>query len=60
MALTKSDIPDLMLPGLKAEFAMAYRTEIDQSSTEKIATIVNTTLPTQKYPWMGSAPGPRP
>ena len=41
MALTKSDIPDLLLPGLKAEFAMAYKTELDHSVAERIATVVN-------------------
>ena len=40
MALTKSDIPDLLLPGLKAEFAMAYKTELDSSAVEKIATVI--------------------
>lgn len=56
MSLTKSDIPDLLLPGLKAEFALAYRNEIDQSATERLATIINTTLPSQKYAWLGSTP----
>lgn len=59
MPITKSDIPDLLLPGLKAEFAMAYRSEIDQSPTEKIATIINTTVPAQKYAWLGGAPAMR-
>ena len=56
MALTKSDIPDLLLPGLKAEFAMAYRNEVDQSIADRIATTINTTLPVQKYPWLGAIP----
>lgn len=56
MALTKSDIPDLLLPGLKAEFALAYRSELDQSASEKLATIINTTQPIQKYPWLGTVP----
>lgn len=56
MALTKSDIPDLLLPGLKAEFAIAYKTELDASTTEKIATVINTTMPVQKYPWLGTVP----
>lgn len=59
MALTKSDIPDLLLPGLKAEFAMAYRTELDRSIAEKVATIINTTLPSQKYAWLGTTPAMR-
>jgi len=56
MALTKSDIPDLLLPGLKAEFAQAYKTELDNSVADKIATIINTTLPVQKYTWLGTVP----
>jgi phage major head subunit gpT-like protein len=56
MALTKSDIPDLLLPGLKAEFAMAYRAEVDLGIADKIATVINTTLPSQKYAWLGAPP----
>lgn len=56
MALTKNDIPDLLLPGLKAEFAMAYRNELDHSVVEKVATVVNTTQPVQKYAWLGTVP----
>ncbi|MCW5941698.1 MAG: Mu-like prophage major head subunit gpT family protein [Fimbriimonadaceae bacterium] len=56
MALTKSDLPDLLLPGLKAEFALAYRNELEGSITEAIATVVNTTQPIQKYGWLGTVP----
>jgi phage major head subunit gpT-like protein len=56
MALTKSDIPDLLLPGLKAEFALAYKTELDHSPAEAIATVVQTSLPSQKYAWLGTVP----
>lgn len=56
MALTKSDIPDLLLPGLKAEFGLAYQEQLNESVAEKIATVVNTTLPTQKYAWLGAVP----
>lgn len=56
MALTKSDIPDLLLPGLKAEFALAYQTEAQLSPTERIATVINTTQPIQKYGWLGTVP----
>jgi phage major head subunit gpT-like protein len=56
MALTKSDIPDLLLPGLKAEFAMAYKAELDQSVAERLATVINTSLPSQKYAWLGTVP----
>lgn len=56
MALTKSDIPDLLLPGLKAEFAQAYRNELDTSIADQIATVINTTMPSQKYAWLGAVP----
>lgn len=56
MALTKSDIPDLLLPGLRAEFALAYKSEQDQSVADKIATVINTTMPVQKYGWLGTVP----
>lgn len=56
MALTPSDIPDLLLPGLKAEFAQAYKNEVDHSPAERIATTIQTTLPIQKYAWLGTVP----
>ena len=56
MALTKSDIPDLLVPGLKAEFGEAYRSELDHSIAERIATVISTTQPSQKYAWLGSVP----
>lgn len=56
MALTKSDIPDLLLPGLKAEFDLAFRARIDNGVAQQIATVINTTNPSQKYAWLGSTP----
>jgi phage major head subunit gpT-like protein len=56
MALTKSDIPDLLVPGLKADFAEAYRTELDSSIGDRIATVISTTMPAQKYGWLGTVP----
>lgn len=56
MPLTPSDIPDLLLPGLKAEFALAYQEQLDNSVAETLATVVNTTQPIQKYGWLGSVP----
>lgn len=56
MPLTKSDVPDLILPGLKADFALAYRTELQGSVAESIATVINTTMPMQKYGWLGAVP----
>jgi len=56
MALTKSDIPDLLVPGLKAEFNQAYQSELDHSIADRIATVISTTQPSQKYAWLGSVP----
>lgn len=56
MALTKSDIPDLLVPGLRAEFGAAYRSELDNSIADRIATVISTTMPSQKYAWLGSVP----
>lgn len=59
MALTKSDIPDLLLPGLKAEFALAYRNEQQADVVSQLATIIQTTQPVQKYPLLDNAPAMR-
>lgn len=56
MPLTKGDIPNLLLPGLKTEFEAAYRTQVDDSIADQIATVVSTTLPVQKYAWLGATP----
>jgi len=56
MPVAKSDLSDLMVPGLRAEFALAYRSELDQSVAEQIATIIQTTKPIQKYGWLGAPP----
>ena len=56
MPLTTSDIPDLLLPGLRAEFAQAYCAELDGSVADRIATVINTTMPVQKYAWLGTVP----
>jgi len=56
MALTKSDVPNLLLPGLKAEFDLAYRAQVETSIADRIATVINTTQPVQKYAWLGPTP----
>lgn len=56
MALTKTDIPDLLLPGLRAEFDLAYRSETAEGVAERLATVVHTTQPIQKYAWLGTVP----
>jgi phage major head subunit gpT-like protein len=56
MAITKSDIPNLLLPGLRTEFDLAYRRRVDDGVAAQIATVISTTNPTQKYAWLGSSP----
>ncbi len=56
MALTKSDIPNLLLPGLKTEFDQAYRSQVEDSIANQIATVISTTLPVQRYAWLGATP----
>ncbi len=56
MALTRSDVPELLLPGLKTEFELAYKAEVDNSIANQIATVISTTLPTQSYAWLGAPP----
>jgi phage major head subunit gpT-like protein len=56
MAITKSDIPELLLPGLKTEFELAYRSQAEDSVANTLATVINTTQPVQKYAWLGAAP----
>jgi phage major head subunit gpT-like protein len=59
LALTKSDIPELLLPGLKAEFSLAYRNEVDNDLIARLATTINTIQPIQKYAILGNAPAMR-
>jgi phage major head subunit gpT-like protein len=56
MPIAKSDIPNLLLPGLRTEFDLAYRKRADTGIAQQIATIINTTIPLQKYAWLGSTP----
>ncbi len=56
MALTRSDIPDLLLPGLRTEFDLAYRNLIQDGVAEQLATIINTTIPVQRYGWLAANP----
>ncbi|HRF61139.1 MAG TPA: Mu-like prophage major head subunit gpT family protein [Fimbriimonadaceae bacterium] len=56
MPLSKSDIPDLLVPGLRAEFELAYRSELDAGFADRIATVIQTTMPIQKYAWLGATP----
>lgn len=56
MATTRTDIQDLILPGLKAEFSLAYRNEVISDTVGQFVTTINTTQPVQKYPLMDPAP----
>ncbi|GBC92205.1 hypothetical protein HRbin15_00670 [bacterium HR15] len=56
MPLVRSDLLSLMEAGLRTEFFRAYRQLSESSITPRIATIVRTNLPTQKYGWLGSVP----
>jgi phage major head subunit gpT-like protein len=56
LPITKSDIPDLLLPGLKTEFEIAYKNRIETGIAQQVATIINTTIPSQKYAWLGANP----
>jgi len=55
MPLVKSDIAQLLLPGVRAIFTEAY----DKAPTpmyEQIATVIPSTLDTEQYGWLGSVP----
>ncbi len=56
MPLTASDIPDLLLPGLRAEFDLAYREGLGAGPVDRLATVISTTQPVQRYGWLGTAP----
>ncbi len=56
MPITKSDIPNLLLPGLRTEFDLAYRKRSETGVAQQIASVINTTIPQQRYAWLGSTP----
>lgn len=56
MPIVRSDIPDLITAGLKTEFYAAYERFSAASLVPKIATVVQTNAPSQKYGWLGSVP----
>lgn len=56
MPLTRSDIPNLLTPGLRTEFEVAYQQRVEDGVVKQIATIINTKLSSQKYAWLGSVP----
>ncbi len=56
MPIVKSDIPDLLTAGLRAEFFSAYEKLGRESIIPRVTTVIQTTLPSQKYGWLGSVP----
>jgi len=54
MAVVKSDIPQLLLAGLKAIFFDAYTAA--PTNWEQIATVVPSEKDTEQYAWLGSVP----
>jgi len=51
--LVKTDIPKLLLAGMKTEFMKAYAEEIIPE-WERVATIIPSTKDKETYPWLGS------
>lgn len=56
MPLVRSDLLSLVEAGLRTEFFSAFRQMEGASIVPRIATIIRTTLPTQKYGWLGTVP----
>lgn len=55
MPITKSDIANSLLPGIKGVFFEAYE-QAPEPLYEQFATIVPSTLDTEQYAWIGSIP----
>ena len=52
--LVKSDIPKLLLAGMRTEFMKAY--EVAAKDYEKLATVITSTKSSETYPWLGGVP----
>lgn len=52
--ITKSDIPKLLLAGMRTEFMKAY--EVATKDYEKLATVITSTKSSETYPWLGGVP----
>ena len=52
MPLVKSDIAQLLLPGVRAIFTEAYD-KAPMPIYEQIATVIPSTLDTEQYGWLG-------
>jgi phage major head subunit gpT-like protein len=51
--LVKTDIPKLLLAGMKKEFFKVYDEEVS-SEYERVATIIRSTKSQETYPWLGA------
>lgn len=51
--LVRTDIPKLLLAGMKTEFLKAYADEVS-SEYERVATIIKSTKDQETYPWLGA------
>jgi len=52
--LVKTDIPKLLLAGMKTEFMSSF--EMAEKEYLNIATVIKSTKSTETYPWLGSVP----
>lgn len=52
--LVKSDIPKLLLAGMRTEFMKAY--EVADKDYVKLATVITSTKSSETYPWLGGVP----
>lgn len=56
MWVTNSDLGSLLQAGLRTDFFKAYYSSLSQSIAGQVAMQVTTTLPEQKYGWLGDLP----
>ncbi|MCW5934505.1 MAG: Mu-like prophage major head subunit gpT family protein [Fimbriimonadia bacterium] len=56
MPLVRTDMLPLLEAGLRVDFFRAYQQYAEESVVNQIATVIRTTLPVQKYGWMGAVP----
>lgn len=56
MPTVSSDLAKLVLAGVRTDFNVAYQRALQGSIVEKIATVIETALPTQDYGWLTGTP----
>ncbi len=52
--LVKTDIPKLLLAGMRTNFMKAY--DVAEKEHQKIATVIKSTKSSETYPWLGAVP----